>query len=139
MTEYTISTDKDKLDILVIHDFLSNRSYWAKNRSYETVVRSVENSLCFGMYNESETMIGFARVVSDCAVFAYIMDVFILEEYRNKGLGKKLMDGIMKHPDLQGLQRIMLATKDAHEMYRKFGFKMTESADKLMEIVNKPH
>lgn len=139
MTEYTISTDKDKLDLLVIHDFLSNRSYWAKNRSYETVVRSVENSLCFGMYNESETMIGFARVVSDFAVFAYIMDVFILEEYRNKGLGKKLMDGIMKHPDLQGLQRIMLATKDAHEMYRKFGFKMTESADKLMEIVNKPH
>lgn len=138
MTEYTISTDKDKLDLLVIHDFLSNRSYWAKNRSYETVVRSVENSLCFGMYNESETMIGFARVVSDFAVFAYIMDVFILEEYRNKGLGKKLMDGIMKHPDLQGLQRIMLATKDAHEMYRKFGFKMTESADKLMEIVNKP-
>lgn len=139
MTGYTISNDKDKLDLLVIHDFLSNRSYWAKNRSYETVVRSVENSLCFGMYNESDTMIGFARVVSDCAVFAYIMDVFILEEYRNKGLGKKLMDGIMKHPDLQGLQRIMLATKDAHEMYRKFGFKMTESADKLMEIVNKPH
>lgn len=138
MTEYTISTDKDKLDLLVIHDFLSNRSYWAKNRSYETVVSSVENSLCFGMYNESDTMIGFARVVSDCAVFAYIMDVFILEEYRNKGLGKKLMDGIMKHPDLQGLQRIMLATTDAHEMYRKFGFKMTESADKLMEIVNKP-
>ena len=138
MTGYTISTDKDRLDIIVIHDFLSNRSYWAKNRSYETVVRSVENSLCFGMYNESETMIGFARVVSDFAVFAYIMDVFILEEYRNKGLGKKLMDGIMKHPDLQGLQRIMLATKDAHEMYRKFGFKMTESADKLMEIVNKP-
>lgn len=138
MTGYTISTDKDRLDIIVIHDFLSNRSYWAKNRSYETVVRSVENSLCFGMYNESETMIGFARVVSDFAVFAYIMDVFILEEYRNRGLGKELMEGIMKHPDLQGLQRIMLATKDAHEMYRKFGFKMTESADKLMEIVNKP-
>lgn len=137
-TEYKISTDKNKLDIKVIHDFLTNRSYWAKGRSFETVKRSIDNSLCFGIYDNSDNLIGFARVLTDYAVFAYIMDVFILEEFRNLGLGKQLMDYIMHYPDLQGLQRIMLATKDAHGLYEKYGFKMTAIADKLMEIVNKP-
>jgi N-acetylglutamate synthase-like GNAT family acetyltransferase len=138
MIDYKISTEKDKLDVKVIHDFLTNRSYWAKGRSFETVKRSIKNSLCFGMYDSQERLIGFARVLTDYAIFAYIMDVFILEDFRNQGLGKKLMDYIMSHPDLQGLQRIMLATKDAHGLYEKYGFKLTVSADKLMEIVNKP-
>jgi GNAT superfamily N-acetyltransferase len=138
MIDYKISTDKDKLDLKVIHDFLTNRSYWAKGRSFETVKRSVDNSLCFGLYDNVDRLIGFARVLTDYAIFAYIMDVFILEDFRNKGLGKKLMDYIMQYPDLQGIQRIMLATKDAHGLYAKYGFKMTVSADKLMEIVNKP-
>ena len=138
MIDYKISTDRNKLDITAIHDFLTNRSYWAKGRSFETVKRSVDNSLCFGMYDSQDRLIGFARVVTDYAIFGYIMDVFILEDFRNQGLGKKLMDYIMQHPDLRGLQRIMLATKDAHGLYEKYGFKLTESNDKLMEIVNKP-
>jgi len=132
MIDYKISTDRNKLDITAIHDFLTNRSYWAKGRSFETVKRSVDNSLCFGMYDSQDRLIGFARVVTDYAIFGYIMDVFILEDFRNQGLGKKLMDYIMQHPDLRGLQRIMLATKDAHGLYEKYGFKLTESADKLM-------
>jgi ribosomal protein S18 acetylase RimI-like enzyme len=138
MIDYKISTDKNKLDLVAIHDFLSNRSYWAIGRSFETVKRSIENSLCFGMYDSAGKMIGFARVVSDYAVFAYIMDVFILEDHRNQGLGKHLMDKIMQHLNLQGLQRIMLSTRDAHGLYEKYGFKITASADKIMEIVNKP-
>lgn len=139
MKNYKISTDKSKLDLKVIHDFLTSRSYWANERSFATVKLSVDHSLCFGMYNDSDQLIGFARVVTDCAVFAYIMDVFILEEYRNRGLGKKLMNYIMAYPDLQGLQRMMLATRDAHGLYEKYGFKNTTIADKLMELVNKPH
>lgn len=139
MKDYKISTDKSKLDLKVIHNFLTSRSYWANERSFATVKRSIDHSLCFGMYNDFDQLIGFARVVTDCAVFAYIMDVFILEEYRNRGLGKKLMNYIMAYPDLQGLQRMMLATRDAHGLYEKYGFKNTAIADKLMELVNKPH
>ncbi len=135
MLDSIISTDKSKLDVHAIHDFLANRSYWAKGRSYDTVKQSVENSLCFGMYNSFGKQIGFARVITDYSVFAYILDVFILEDYRGRGLSLKLMDHILQHPDLQGLHRIMLATKDAHSLYEKFGFQPTRSADKLMEIV----
>jgi N-acetylglutamate synthase-like GNAT family acetyltransferase len=138
MNDFKISTNKDKLDLEVIHDFLTNRSYWAQGRSLETVKRSIENSLCFGMYNKKDNLVGFARVLTDYAVFAYIMDVFILEDYRNQGLGTQLIDFIVKNPTLQGLQRIMLATKDAHGLYEKYGFRITESADKIMEIINKP-
>lgn len=138
MIDYKISTDKNKLDLKLIHDFLTNCSYWAQGRSIETVRRSIENSLCFGVYDNNDKQIGFARVLTDCSVFAMIMDVFILDDYRNKGLGKQLMSYIMRHPDLQRLQRIMLATKDAHGLYEKYGFKITSSADKIMEIVNKP-
>ena len=138
MSNYKISTDKDKLDLIAIHDFLTNRSYWAIGRSFETVKRSVENSICFGVYNSSDKLVGFARVLTDYAVFAYIMDVFILEDYRKQGLGKQLMSAIMQHSDLQCLKRIMLATNDAHELYEKYGFKRTVSPEKIMEIVNKP-
>ena len=138
MSNFKISTDKDKLDLNVIHDFLTNRSYWAIGRSLETVKRSIENSICFGVYDNSDKLVGFARVLTDYAVFAYIMDVFILEDYRKKGLGKQLMNAIMQHSDLQGLQRFMLATNDAHELYEKYGFKRTVIPEKIMEIVNKP-
>jgi ribosomal protein S18 acetylase RimI-like enzyme len=139
MKDYKISTDKNKLDLLAIHDYLSNRSHWAKGRSFEKVKLSVENSLCFGVYNDSEKFVGFARVVSDYAVFAYIMDVFILEDYQKQGLGKKLMDYIMQYPKLQGIQRIMLATRDAHGLYEKYGFKVSSNPGKFMEIINNPY
>ena len=138
MSNYKISTDKDKLDLIAIHDFLTNRSYWARGRSFETVKRSIENSICFGVYDNTDKLVGFARVLTDSAVFAYIMDVFILEDFRKQGLGKQLMDAIMKHPDTQGLQRVMLATNDAHKLYEKFGFVVTEIPNKIMEFVNKP-
>jgi len=138
MSNYKISTDKDKLDLIAIHDFLTNRSYWARGRSFETVKRSIENSICFGVYDNTDKLVGFARVLTDSAVFAYIMDVFILEDFRKQGLGKQLMDAIMKHPDIQGLQRVMLATNDAHKLYEKFGFVLTEIPNKIMEFVNKP-
>jgi len=138
MSKYKISTDKDKLDVIAIHDFLTNRSYWAIGRSFETVKRSIENSICFGVYDSSDKLVGFARVLTDYAVFAYIMDVFILEDYRKQGLGKQLMSAIMQHSELQGLKRIMLATNDAQELYEKYGFKRTVTPEKIMEIVNKP-
>ena len=167
MIEFTISTDKDKLDLHVIHDYLCNRSYWAKNRTYDVVKCSIENSLCFGMYDVDGKLIGFARVLTDFAVFSYIMDLFILEEYRRKGLGKRLMEFIMRYPKLMKVERIMLATKDAHGygkklidaimnhdqlkipqrwglatedahgLYEKFGFKLTEHADKIMDLAQK--
>lgn len=137
MSNYKISTDKDKLDLIAIHDFLTNRSYWARGRSFETVKRSIENSICFGVYDNTDKLVGFARVLTDSAVFAYIMDVFILEDFRKQGLGKQLMDAIMKYPDIQGLQRVMLATNDAHKLYEKFGFVVTEIPNKIMEFVNK--
>lgn len=136
--KYKVSTDKEKLDLKTIHDFLASRSYWAKDRSYETVKRSIENSLCFGIYDNTDKLVGFARVVTDYAVFAYIMDVFILEDYQQQGLGKMLMHAIMHHPDLQGLRRMMLATKDAHGLYAQYGFKGISGAENYMEIVNTP-
>ena len=138
MNEYTVSTDQSRLDLPMIHAFLSQRSYWAKGRSLATVKRSVSNSLCFGLYNAAGRQIGFARVVTDGAVFAYILDVFILEGFRGRGLGQHLMAQVMAHPDLQGLQRIMLATQDAHGLYAKYGFRPTVIGDKLMEIVQPP-
>ena len=138
MNKFSISTDKQKLDLELIFKFLSERSYWAKGRSKEVVSLSIENSLCFGVYNQANEQIGFARVLTDYAVFAYIMDVFVLENYRGHGIGKQLMETIMGHPEIQHLQRIMLATADAHGLYSQFGFKITAIPDKLMEIVNHP-
>lgn len=135
MIDYNISTDKNKLDIDAIHDFLTNRSYWAKGRSIEKVKCAIDNSLCFGIYNNADQLIGFARVVTDYIVFAYMMDVFILEDYRGKGLGKKLIDYIIHYPDLQCLRKIMLATSDAHGLYEQYGFKRIENADMFMEII----
>ncbi|HXB41933.1 MAG TPA: GNAT family N-acetyltransferase [Bacteroidia bacterium] len=129
---YTISTDKNKLDIKVIHDFLSN-SYWAKNIPVEIVKYSIENSLCFGVYYK-EKLIGFARVISDFATFAYLGDVFILEEHRGKGLSKILMKEVFSHPQLQGLRRFCLGTRDAHKLYEQFGFYLIKKPELWMEI-----
>ncbi|MDZ7608756.1 MAG: GNAT family N-acetyltransferase [Cyclobacteriaceae bacterium] len=134
---FRINTNKSELDVAVIHHFLSTQSYWAKGRSLETVKKSIENSLCFGVYHGSK-QVGFARVVSDYAIFAWIMDVFILPEYRGQGLGKALMQSITTHDKLQNLQRWGLGTEDAHGLYAQFGFAPVAKPANLMEIVRKP-
>jgi GNAT superfamily N-acetyltransferase len=132
--DFLISTDPALLDVAAIHDYLSNRSYWAEGRSLETVQRSIRNSLCFGLY-ESGRQVGFARVVTDQTTFAWLCDVFILEPWRGRGLSKWLMDCIVRHPGLQGLRRVVLATKDAHELYRPYGFAPLSSPERYMEKV----
>ena len=136
---FTISTEKEKLDIDLIHSFL-NRTYWAEGILKEIIRRSIEGSLCFGVYeNDKQAMpacrqVGFARMITDKATFAYLADVFIIEEYRGRGLSKWLMEVIMSHPDLQRLRRMMLATRDAHELYKKFGFTPLNNVDRWMHI-----
>ena len=117
---YLISTDASMLDLEVVHGYLS-RSYWAAGVSEDVVRRSIENSLCFGVYR-GEEQAGFARVVTDHATFAYLADVFVLDEHRGQGIGKWLLEVILSHPDLQGLRRWMLATRDAHDLYRRYAF-----------------
>jgi N-acetylglutamate synthase-like GNAT family acetyltransferase len=135
MGKFLISTDRSKLDLDVIHKFLT-RSYWAEGIPRATVARAIENSLCFGVYDNA-SQIGFARVISDFATYAYVADVFILEPYRERGLGKELMASIMAHPDLQGLQRWSLGTRDAHGLYTQFGFKPVDNPSPIMmEIVD---
>jgi N-acetylglutamate synthase-like GNAT family acetyltransferase len=136
MGRFLISTDRSKLDVDVIHRFLA-RSYWAEGIPRETVVRSIENSLCFGVYDNAR-QIGFARVISDFATYAYLADVFILETYRERGLGKELMASITAHPDLQGLRRWSLGTRDAQRLYAQFGFRpvVNTRARTVMEIVD---
>ena len=136
MGRFLISTDRSKLDLDVIHKFLA-RSYWAEGIPRETVERSIENSLCFGVYDNAR-QIGFARVISDFATYGYVADVFILEPYRERGLGKELMASIMAHPDLQGLRRWSLGTRDAQGLYAQFGFKpvVNTRARTVMEIVD---
>ena len=129
---FTISTEKEKLDIDLIHSFLT-RSYWAEGISKEIIGRSVEGALCFGVF-ENEKQVGFARMITDRATFAYLADVFIIEEYRGRGLSKWLMEVIMSHPDLQGLRRMVLVTRDAHELYKKFGFTPLNNVDRWMHI-----
>jgi GNAT superfamily N-acetyltransferase len=132
---FIISDEKEKLDAAYIHDYLSNQSYWAENIPLETVQKSIDGSICFGMY-ENEAQIGFARVVSDRATFGYLADVFIDANYRARGLSKWLMEVIMSYPELQGLRRWMLGTRDAHELYAKFGFEPLENPKRIMHIYN---
>src|SRR5436305_8561312 len=129
---YTISTDKDKLEIEVITRFLAEESYWANRRTREQIVRAIDNSLCFGLFSP-DRQIGFARVVTDFATFAYLGDVFVLREYRGLGLSKWLMEVITEHPELQGLRRWLLATKDAHGLYEKYGFEPLRFPDRWLE------
>lgn len=130
--EFTISTEKQRLNLDVIHKFLSEDSYWARERSIEQTKTAIENSICFGLY-DGDKQIGFARVVSDKATFAYIGDVFVLNEYRGQGLSKWLMQVIVDHPELQGLRRWVLATKDAHGLYEQFEFAQLRYPERWME------
>lgn len=130
--EYTIGTDPNRLDIRVIHDFISNQSYWAQGRTIETMQRALDNSLNFGLYKNNQ-QVGFARVVTDRATFAWIADVFVLPEERGRGLSKWLMEVILTHPELQGFRRWVLATKDAHSLYARFGFIALHRPERWME------
>ena len=133
--EFLISTDKNKLDIQLIQNYLGNESYWAKNIPVAIVKKSIEGSFCFGLYvqeKENFSQVGFARVITDHATFAYLADVFIIEKFRGKGLSKWMMKEIMGHPELQGLRRWLLATKDAHGLYAQFGFSALDKPERIM-------
>jgi GNAT superfamily N-acetyltransferase len=132
-TGFTISTDKNKLDVAAIHDYLCNRSYWGHGRPIETVWKSIDNSLCFGMYDKEGHFVGFARVVTDYTVFAYLMDLFILEAYRNQGLGKMLVDHIVNDDAFKVIRFWRLDTRDVHELYRKYGFQEPARPERIME------
>src|ERR671917_818073 len=128
---YLLTTDKTRLDLDVIHGFLKT-SYWAAGISADIVIRSVENSLTFGLF-EGEEQVGFARVITDYATFAYLADVFVLEPHRGQGLGKWMMEVVFSRPELQGLRRWMLATRDAHDLYRMHGFTELKESSIFME------
>ncbi|HLK96821.1 MAG TPA: GNAT family N-acetyltransferase [Hymenobacter sp.] len=130
-SEYTISSDKSRLDIPLIHRYLSQESYWAQNIPLDVVQRSIDNSLGFGLYQDGQ-QVGFARVITDQATFAYLADVFVLPEHRGRGLAKQLLNVISNWPTLQGLRRWMLATNDAHALYRQFGFAALDQPDLIM-------
>jgi GNAT superfamily N-acetyltransferase len=129
--EYSISTDPAALDISLVHRFLSTEAYWAPGVSRDVVERSIENSICFGLYRDGE-QVGFARVVTDRAAFAYLADVFVLEAHRGRGLGKWLVETVLSHPDLQGLRRFFLGTADAHSLYERYGFRPIDPS-RMME------
>lgn len=133
---FIFSDDKNKIDPIAIHHYLSTQAYWAENIPLEIVKRSIENSLCFGVYKDTK-QVGFARWITDKATFAYLADVYVEEIYRGQGLSKKLMSLMLFHKDLQGLRRYMLATEDAHGLYAQFGFKPIEHPDRLMGITIK--
>jgi GNAT superfamily N-acetyltransferase len=130
--KFTVSTDRKLIDLDVVHGFLTE-CYWAKGIPRDVVARSIETSLCFGVYAEGK-QVGFARVISDYATYAYIGDVFVLESFRGRGLGKWLMECIMQHPRLQGLRRWSLTTSDAHWLYAQFGFEPLKKPENYMEL-----
>jgi GNAT superfamily N-acetyltransferase len=133
---YHLSTDKAHLDIALIHTFLSKSAYWALGRPLALVQKSIEHSLCFGVY-EAGQQVGFARVVTDYATFAWLCDVFILETHRGRGLSKWLVECVVAHPDLQHLRRFLLATRDAHELYHRYGgFQALRTPERWMERFN---
>lgn len=133
---FIFSDDKNRIDATAVHHYLSTQSYWAQEIPLELVVKSIENSLCFGIYKEAR-QIGFARWITDRATFGYLADVYVEEEFRGLGLSKKLMTIMLFHEDLQGLRRYQLTTKDAHSLYSQFGFKPMENPDSVMAIVIK--
>lgn len=130
--EFSITTDKAALDVALIHKFLTTESYWARERTLEQTKKAIENSICFGLFH-GERQVGFARVVSDQATFAYLGDVFVIDEFRGQGLSKWLMQVIVDYPDLQGLRRWVLATRDAHGLYRQFEFAELRFPERWME------
>lgn len=134
-TSISISTDKSLLNIEIIHSVLSN-SYWAKNIPIELVQKSIDHSMCFGVY-KSTSLIGFCRVITDHSTFAYLADVFIVDEHKGKGYSKLLMKFVLEHPELQGLRKFLLGTADAHGLYKQFGFKELATPERMMEINKK--
>lgn len=130
--EFTISTDKKLIDTAFVHQFLTNDSYWAKERSIEAVKKSIENSCCFCLFFQNQPA-GFARVITDYVTMAYLADVFIIPKHRGKGLSKWLLETIMHHPNLQDIKRWILLTADAHSLYQKFGFNSPAKPDMYME------
>ena len=140
---FSISTNKKHLDVDLIHDFLNQEAYWSKGIPKETVIKSIENTtLCFGVYkgeigNEDIEQVGFARVITDLATHAYLCDVFILPDYRKLGLSKLLMEVITNHSELEGVRRFMLATNDAHSLYKKYGFNQIDNPELFMQRVRK--
>ena len=132
---YEISTDQDRLDVEVVFRFLSEESYWSPGIPRDVVERSINNSLCFGVYH-GEVQVGFARIVTDKATFALVADVFIVEAHRGKGLSKWLLHEVMGHPDLQGLRRLLLLTSDAHSLYAQFGFTEIGNPWRFMEVLH---
>ena len=128
-----IDTDREALDLELIHNFLVEESYWARERTLEQTEKAIEHSICFGVY-DGERQVAFARVVSDRATFAYLGDVFVVAEYQGRGIGKMLMEAVVAHPDLQGLRRWVLATRDAHWLYEKYGFTPLKHPERCMEL-----
>ena len=131
--EYLVSSDPSRLNVDVIHGFLTT-CFWAKGIPRDVVARSIEHSLCFGVYDGSGAQVGFARVVSDFATVAYLGDVFVLESHRGRGLSKLLMECVARHPALQNLRRWILLTRDAHGLYAQFGFTPVKSPERYMEL-----
>ena len=134
--DFYISTDKRELDIDAIHEFLSTKAYWCLNIPKEKVQTAIDNSLCFGVYQDKK-QIGFARIITDFSTIAYLGDVYIVEEKRGKGISKWLIDTIMNYPELQGLRRWILLTGDAHGLYRQFGWTDIADPTKWMELHNR--
>ena len=132
---YEFTSDASKIDVSLVHRWLSEESYWAKGIPLAVVTRSIANSICFSILHPADGQVGFARVITDRASFAYLADVFVLTPHRGKGLSKRLMTFIEAHPDLQGLRRWLLATRDAHALYAQFGF-APPIPGRLMERVN---
>jgi N-acetylglutamate synthase-like GNAT family acetyltransferase len=132
MKNYVISTDKTLMDTALIHDFLSNRSYWAKGISRERVEKALQNALCFGVF-EGKNQVGYARVITDYTTFGWVCDVFILENHRGQGLSKALIQTITEHPEMKTLKRLLLATADAHGLYAQYGFNLLEKPERWME------
>lgn len=132
-SEIRISTNRADVNLDVVHAFLSLDAYWSKNIPFELVRKAVENSYCFSAFIE-DRQVGFARVISDGATFAYLCDVFTLPEFRGRGIGKRLMQSVQAHPELQGLRRWMLMTADAHKLYESYGFRVLAKPDRAMEI-----
>jgi GNAT superfamily N-acetyltransferase len=130
---YSLSTDRALLDVSLIHAFLSEQSYWAPGIPRAVVERSLDHSLCFGLYHEVR-QVGFARVITDRATFAWLADVFVINEFREQGLGKWMIESLLKHPDLQGLRRVLLGTRDAHGLYAQYGFKPLADPTRFQEI-----
>jgi GNAT superfamily N-acetyltransferase len=133
--EYTVSTDRSRIDLGAVHAFLS-QSYWSPGVPEAVVRRAIAGAICFGIYHGSE-QVGFARVITDQATYAYLSDVYVLESHRGRGLAKWMMSVIMAHPALQGLRRFSLSTRDAHALYKQFGFEIVANPDRQMEILRR--